>query len=91
MNLFARFNFGGREILLIVTLVLMLLAARKLPEIARALGFAFDEFAKATRDLFEEISKRTPPKPRPNHPVLMTATFLLATVSVVLVLYEFSR
>ena len=54
------FNLGGGEIILFLTLVLILLGAKRLPDITRTLGKGVFEFRKASRkiaaDLDEEAS-----------------------------------
>jgi sec-independent protein translocase protein TatA len=68
-NLFALFNLGGGEIILILALILILFGARKLPELAKGLGQGIKEFKKATREVTDEIhasvdeSHYTPPAP----------------------------
>ena len=44
----AIFNLGGGEIILILTIVLILFGAKKVPELARGLGQGIKEFKKAT-------------------------------------------
>ncbi len=72
--MFAIFNFGGWEIILILAVVLILFGAKKLPELAKGLGQGIKEFKKATdnasegmRNAIEETlpvsSKRLPPAP----------------------------
>ncbi|MBU4200329.1 MAG: twin-arginine translocase TatA/TatE family subunit [Verrucomicrobia bacterium] len=39
-------NFGWTEILLIIVVVLLLFGARKLPDLARAIGRSLSEFKK---------------------------------------------
>ncbi|MEY2429955.1 MAG: sec-independent protein translocase protein TatA [Verrucomicrobiota bacterium] len=66
--MFALFNLGGGEIILILALVLILFGAKKLPELAKGLGTGIKEFKKATRDVTDEISssmEETPPPPAP--------------------------
>ena len=69
--MFALFNLGGGEIILILALVLILFGAKKLPELAKGLGTGIKEFKKATRDVTEEIHSAmeepppTPPKSLP--------------------------
>ncbi|HPF94740.1 MAG TPA: twin-arginine translocase TatA/TatE family subunit [Tenuifilaceae bacterium] len=46
---------GGTEIIFIVIAVLMLFGAKKIPEIARALGKGFREFQNATNEIKREI------------------------------------
>jgi sec-independent protein translocase protein TatA len=54
-TLFAIFNLGGGEIILILALVLILFGAKKLPELAKGLGTGIKEFKKATREVTDEI------------------------------------
>ena len=65
--MFALFNLGGGEIILILALVLILFGAKKLPELAKGLGTGIKEFKKATRDVSEEIhtAMEEPPPPPP--------------------------
>ena len=64
--MFALFNLGGGEIILILALVLILFGAKKLPELARGLGQGIKEFKKATRDVTDEIqSSMDEPSPPP--------------------------
>ncbi len=53
--MFAIFNLGGGEIILILALVLILFGAKKLPELAKGLGTGIKEFKKATREVTDEI------------------------------------
>ena len=46
--MFAIFNLGGGEIILILAIVLILFGAKKLPELAKGLGQGIKEFKKAT-------------------------------------------
>ena len=66
--MFALFNLGGGEIILILALVLILFGAKKLPELAKGLGTGIKEFKKATRDVTDEIhtamEDSPPPPPR---------------------------
>ena len=65
---FALFNLGGGEIILILALVLILFGAKKLPELAKGLGTGIKEFKKATRDVTDEIHsamEEPPPPPKP--------------------------
>jgi sec-independent protein translocase protein TatA len=54
--MFALFNLGGGEIILILALILILFGARKLPELAKGLGQGIKEFKKATREVTDEIN-----------------------------------
>jgi sec-independent protein translocase protein TatA len=66
--MFALFNLGGGEIILILALVLILFGAKKLPELAKGLGTGIKEFKKATRDVTDELHSAMedspPPPPR---------------------------
>ena len=69
--MFALFNLGGGEIILILALVLILFGAKKLPELAKGLGTGIKEFKKATRDVTDEIHtamEEPPPPPKPLPP-----------------------
>ena len=69
--MFALFNLGGGEIILILALVLILFGAKKLPELARGLGQGIKEFKKATREVTDEIQSsmdETPPPPQKRLP-----------------------
>jgi sec-independent protein translocase protein TatA len=68
-NLFAIFNLGGGEIILILALILILFGAKKLPELAKGLGTGIKEFKKATKEVTDEIHHAgddtyTPPPPK---------------------------
>jgi sec-independent protein translocase protein TatA len=51
----AVFNLGGGEIILLLALLLILLGAKKLPDLARGLGRGIFEFRKATKDAAKEL------------------------------------
>lgn len=51
----ALFNLGEGEIILFLALVLILLGAKKLPELSRGLGQGLFEFRKATKKVADEI------------------------------------
>src|SRR5881392_2123661 len=55
--MFALFNLGGGEVILILLLVLILFGAKRLPELAKGLGQGIKEFKKATRDVTDEIQR----------------------------------
>jgi len=52
-------KFGMGELLVILFIILLLFGAKKLPEIARALGESLKEFKKAGRDLKDKSDKET--------------------------------
>ncbi len=54
---------GGWELAIILLAALLLFGAKRLPELARALGQSLREFKKAARDVEEELhtaDKQTP-------------------------------
>jgi sec-independent protein translocase protein TatA len=53
--LFAIFNLGGWEIILILTGALILFGGKKFPELAKGLGQGIREFKKATGNASEEM------------------------------------
>lgn len=53
----AAFGIGGWEMVLILTVVLILFGAKRLPELAKGLGHGIKEFKKATRDVTDEIQR----------------------------------
>jgi sec-independent protein translocase protein TatA len=53
----AVFNLGGGEIILILSLVLILLGARKLPDLGRGPGRGISEFRSATRRVTDELDE----------------------------------
>ncbi|HVP38413.1 MAG TPA: twin-arginine translocase TatA/TatE family subunit [Candidatus Saccharimonadales bacterium] len=54
-------NFGGREALLVILVIVLLFGSTKIPELARSLGRGIKEFRKATRD--DDEKPPTPPAP----------------------------
>ncbi len=55
-SMFALFDVGGTQVLLILGLILIFFGARKIPELARGLGQGIKEFKKATREVSDEIN-----------------------------------
>ena len=51
----ALFNRGGGEIIVILLLVLIMLGAKKLPELGQGLGRGIIEFRKASKQVTDEI------------------------------------
>jgi sec-independent protein translocase protein TatA len=83
--IFAIFNLGGGEIILILAIVLILFGAKKLPELAKGLGQGIKEFKKATdnasegmRHAIEETlpvaSRRLPPAQAGTEPTVSQAS-----------------
>lgn len=56
-------RFGWTELLVVFALILLLFGAKRLPELARALGKSIKEFKKGTSELLEENEKPAPKKP----------------------------
>lgn len=63
--MFALFDMGGGQILLILALILIFFGARRIPELAKGLGQGIKEFKKATREVTDELhnAAETPPAP----------------------------
>lgn len=57
MEIIKMFMPGAQEWFLIIIVVLLLFGAKRIPEIARALGKATKEFRKAKDDVTDEIAK----------------------------------
>jgi len=49
-------TLGPQEILIIFLFILLLFGARRIPELARALGKGIKEFRRATTELVEDVS-----------------------------------
>lgn len=74
--MFAIFNLGGGEVIIILALVLILFGAKKLPELAKGLGQGIKEFKKATKEVTDEVSNamdETPTPPKRINPPAPTA------------------
>ena len=61
--MFAIFNLGGGEIILILAGVLLLFGGKKLPELAKGLGQGIREFKKATKAVTDEVQNATEERP----------------------------
>lgn len=64
--MFALFDMGGSQIILILALILIFFGARRIPELAKGLGQGIREFKKATREVTDEIhtaAEAPPPAP----------------------------
>jgi len=83
--MFALFNLGGGEIMLILAIVLILFGAKKLPELARGLGQGIKEFKKVTDDASEgmhhAIEKALPVSSRLLPPAPADAERIVSQVS----------
>ena len=55
--MFALFSLGGGEVILVLALILILLGAKRLPDIARGLGEGFSEFRKHAGGLPKELDQ----------------------------------
>lgn len=53
------FNFGGGEIFIILLVFILLFGAKRIPEVARALGKGMREIKNATGDIQREIKSST--------------------------------
>ena len=61
MNPFLALNMpGGPEIIILFFLILILFGAKKLPELARGMGQAVNEFRKAKDDFNRELETANP-------------------------------
>ncbi|HIP93372.1 MAG TPA: twin-arginine translocase TatA/TatE family subunit [Desulfurobacteriaceae bacterium] len=49
------FNIGTNELLLILAIVLLIFGPKKLPDLARSLGRAINEFRKASSGVSDEV------------------------------------
>lgn len=66
-TMFALFDLGGGQILLILALILIFFGAKRIPDLAKGLGQGIKEFKKATREVTEEIhnAETSPPPEAP--------------------------
>jgi sec-independent protein translocase protein TatA len=58
-NLLFLGNLGAGEIFLIITLVVLLFGAKKIPELARGVGKGIREFKDATKDIKDSIEEES--------------------------------
>jgi len=72
MNVVASlFNLGGPDLIVLLVIMLLLFGAKRLPELARGLGQAMNEFNKAKDDMHRQITQADEPpvvKPRDVQP-----------------------
>jgi len=80
-EMFALFNLGGPEILLVLAVILIMFGAKKIPDLAKGLGQGIKEFKKATREVTDEIqnSVNSTPAPPPPPPAPMDRQIVEAT------------
>jgi sec-independent protein translocase protein TatA len=94
MGFFALLDLAGGEVILILTMVLLLLGARRLPELIDGFREGLMEFIRATREVADEFAEATTeeePAQKTGPPVLMALTFVLAAGCVLLVVYGFCK
>ena len=53
-------GLGWQEILIVLLIVLLLFGARRLPELARALGQGIREFRKSVKEISEDSESEDP-------------------------------
>ncbi|PWU11630.1 MAG: twin-arginine translocase TatA/TatE family subunit [Verrucomicrobia bacterium] len=68
-TIFALFDLGGGQILLILALFLIFFGARRIPDLAKGLGQGIKEFKKATREVTDELQNAAESSPPPGTPV----------------------
>jgi len=61
--MFALFNLGGTELILILAVALLLFGGKKLPELAKGLGQSIREFKKATKAVTDGVQNAAEEKP----------------------------
>jgi sec-independent protein translocase protein TatA len=61
--MFALFNLGGTELILILAVALLLFGGKKLPELAKGFGQGIREFKKATKAVTDEVQNVAEEKP----------------------------
>jgi sec-independent protein translocase protein TatA len=71
------FNLAGPDMLVVLSVLLLFFGAKKLPELARALGRAVKEFNAARDETEKELTQDAPAQPATAPP----ATVPLAPVS----------
>ena len=58
-------GIGWQELLLVFMIVLLLFGAKRLPEIARSLGKASNEFKRAKDEIMDETRQQQPRQVQP--------------------------
>ena len=56
-TVFALFNMGGMEIVLVFSVIVLMFGAKKLPGLARGIGQSIKEFKKGVHDDESEAAK----------------------------------
>ena len=56
-------NLSGFDGIILLIIVLLLFGAKRLPELARGLGSAINEFNKAKEDVHRQITQAAEPSP----------------------------
>lgn len=93
MPILALFDLGGGEILLILTLLLILVSANRLPDLAKGVGIGLREFIRQVREIIQSLRGRSP-QAQPGDALqllLMTMATFLGLVCLFLVLREVGR
>ena len=80
-TMFALFDLGGGQILLILALILIFFGARRIPELAKGLGQGIKEFKKATKEVTDEIQNAQTETPPASKPAAATPAPPAATVA----------
>lgn len=57
MSLASLMNLAGPDLFIVLLIVLVLFGAKRLPELARGLGQAMNEFHKAKQDFSDELQR----------------------------------
>jgi sec-independent protein translocase protein TatA len=81
------FNFGGPDLLIIMIVVLTIFGPKKLPELARGLRQAMDEFNKAKHEVERELTRpevalQPAPGQQPRQPEILADPVAIAPAPV---------
>jgi sec-independent protein translocase protein TatA len=69
LPLFAIFDVGGPEVLVIMFIILLLFGGQKMPELAKGLGKSIREFKKAASNVEDELKRAIEEHPEPAKPL----------------------
>jgi sec-independent protein translocase protein TatA len=73
-------NLAGPDLFVVLLIVLVLFGAKKLPELARGMGQAVNEFHKARNEFTDELQHAgTTPPPQPQAPAATVPRITNAT------------